>query len=129
MFLKLLILFTLLPLMELLILLKVGALLGFVNTLLVVISTAAIGAFLAKKQGVSTLKRIQQQLSTGSLPAAELLDGLIILVAGVLLITPGILTDLCGFLLLIPSTRTLFTLRLKAHLQNRIHRAGVQTWR
>ena len=125
MFFRLLLLFTALPLIELFILLKVGAAIGLLNTVLLVITTATLGAILARRQGIDTLHRIRQQLGNGALPAEELIDGLLILIAAVVLITPGLLTDTFGFLLLIPQTRRWLKRYVKELFNNRISRGSM----
>ncbi len=125
MFLKLLIVFTVIPFLELAILIKLGTLIGLVPTLTIVILTGLLGAALARSQGFATLTRIQQELQAGQLPGDSLLDGALILAGALLLITPGILTDLTGFLCLIPASRTVLKrfvrnwLRQKWHIQTR----------
>lgn len=115
MFLRLLIVFTVIPLIELALLIKVGSIIGIFWTLLLVVTTALAGTYLVKKQGIAVIGRIQQQLGSGRIPAEALLDGILILVAAVLLITPGILTDASGFCLLIPLIRLKIKLLLTAH--------------
>ena len=129
MFIRLLLLFTLLPLAELFILLKVGSMIGLLNTIILVIGTATLGAYLAKRQGIETLNRIRQQLEHGALPAEELIDGLLILIAAVVLITPGLLTDTFGFLLLIPQTRQWLKRYVKELFNNRISRGSMWVFR
>ncbi|MBN1760373.1 MAG: FxsA family protein [Chitinispirillaceae bacterium] len=129
MFIRLVLLFTLLPLAELFILLKVGAAIGLLNTIILVIGTATLGAYLAKRQGLETLNRIRQQLENGALPAEELIDGLLILIAAVVLITPGLLTDTFGFLLLIPQTRRWLKRYVKELFNNRISRGSMWVYR
>lgn len=102
---RLFLLFTIIPLIELVILLKINSWLGFGATLLLVLGTGALGAALAKYQGWVTWNRIRQDLSMGVVPSGRLIDGALILIAGILLITPGLLTDACGFALLIPPVR------------------------
>lgn len=119
MFARLLLLFTLVPLVELYLLIEVGTVIGGLNTILLVLGTGALGAFLARLEGLRTLGQIQRSLNQGLVPAEEMVDGVIILVAGLLLITPGILTDACGFLMLIPTTRNAF----KRWLRRRFDRA------
>ncbi len=125
MFLKLLIVFTVIPFLELAILIKLGTLIGLVPTLTIVILTGLLGAALARSQGFATLTRIQQELHAGQLPGDSLLDGALILAGALLLITPGILTDLTGFLCLIPASRTVLKrfvrnwLRQQWHIQTR----------
>lgn len=106
MFFRLLLLFSLFPIIELAILIKVGSVIGLFNTIALVVLTAVTGAYLAKRQGIATFTRIHQQLSVGVLPTESMVDGLCIIIAAVVLITPGLLTDTFGFLLLIPATRS-----------------------
>ncbi len=108
MFFRLLLLFTVVPLIELYLLIRVGAIIGALPTILIVLGTGALGAFLARRQGFQVWVRIQGSLQQGRFPAKELIDGLLVLAAGLLLITPGIMTDVLGFLLLFPVTRTFF---------------------
>ncbi|MFQ5569032.1 MAG: FxsA family protein [Rhodothermales bacterium] len=102
---RLIALFLLVPVIELALLVQVDKLIGFWPTLGLIIITGLLGSFLARREGLSVWKRFNQRLATGGLPGKELLDGVIILMAGALLITPGVLTDVVGFLGLIPVTR------------------------
>ncbi len=105
MFAKLLFLFIAMPMLELALLVKVGTLIGFWPTMGIVICTAILGASLARYQGFVTYVRIQQSLQQGAMPAEEMIDGVLILVGGIVLLTPGFITDIFGFILLIPFTR------------------------
>lgn len=105
---RLILLFTIVPLAELYILIKIGGYIGGLNTVLLVFLTAVLGAFLARLEGLRTLQQIQLSLSQGQIPAEELIDGVLILFGGILLITPGVLTDLFALVLLFPFTRTHF---------------------
>lgn len=105
MFWKLFLGFTLIPLAELYLLINVGGLIGAAPTIAIVIITGAAGAYLARLQGASTMMQVRQNLENGVMPAEQLLDAMLILVAGVVLLTPGFLTDIAGILLLIPFTR------------------------
>ena len=105
---KLLVFFVVLPLVELCLVLLLGQYLGIAWTIVFIIGTGLLGTWLARTQGISTYRRIQQELSQGRMPTDSLIDGALILLAGVLLITPGVLTDLVGILLMIPPTRILF---------------------
>lgn len=105
MFLRLLLLFSLVPLIELFLLIKVGTLIGPWATVLLVIGTGVLGATLARVQGLRALNRVQAELQAGHMPGEALVDGLLILAAGLVLLTPGILTDLAGFALLTPPGR------------------------
>lgn len=119
MFLRLLALFVLLPLVELALLIQVGRWIGLGGTLAIVLATGFLGAALARRQGLRAWLAIQAELRAGLMPAGALLDGLLILIGGIVLLTPGILTDLAGFALLIPATRNL----LKRSLRRRFERA------
>ena len=105
MFLKLFFAFSIIPLVEIYILIKIGSYFGAITSILLVVFTGIFGAYLAKIQGLNTYFRIQQSLQEGRLPSSELIDAVLILFAGILLLTPGFLTDFFGFLLLIQITR------------------------
>ena len=108
MLLKLFLAFTLIPFSELYLLIKIGYYLGAFNTILVVIVTGLLGAYLAKLQGIKTMMRVRESMNRGELPAEEMLDALLIFVAGIVLLTPGFITDLAGLVILVPNTRSLF---------------------
>lgn len=108
MLLKLFLCFTLIPMVELYLLIKVGTIIGGFNTILLVILTGFAGAWLAKMEGMHTMLKVRMNLQQGITPAEELLDAVIILVAGVVLITPGLITDFFGLMLLWPVTRNYF---------------------
>ena len=108
MFLKLFLAFTLIPFFEIYLLIKIGYYLGAFNTVLVVIVTGLLGAYLAKLQGIRTMTRVRESLNRGELPAEQMLDAVLIFVAGIVLLTPGFITDLAGIAILIPNTRFWF---------------------
>ena len=105
---RLFLVFTIVPLAELYILIKIGSHIGGFNTKLLVLMTTVLGALLARLQGLRTLRQIQLSLSQGQIPAEELIDGVLILFGGILLVMPGVLTDLFALVLLLPFTRTYF---------------------
>jgi UPF0716 protein FxsA len=105
---RLILVFTIVPLAELYILIKIGSHIGGFNTILLVLVTTVLGALLARLQGLRTLRQIQLSLSQGQIPAEELIDGVLILFGGILLVIPGVLTDLFALVLLLPFTRTYF---------------------
>ena len=105
MFRILLILFLTVPLVEIAILIKIGKVIGAGYTIALVIGTAILGAALLRTQGISTLAKVQTNINQGQLPAIELIEGLILLISGVLLLTPGFFTDMLGFLALVPILR------------------------
>lgn len=120
MFAKLLFFFIAIPFVELALLIEIGSRIGTPETLALIILTGIIGAYLVKLEGLRTLGQIQSNMQQGMFPAEELFDGICILIAGALLITPGILTDIAGFCLVIPSTRTPIKILLKKWIRNRM---------
>lgn len=117
MFLRLLLLFTVVPLVELFLLVKLGTVIGVGSTVLIVIATGFLGALLARWQGLGVLRRLSEDLSQGRLPADALLDGLLIFIAGAVLLTPGLITDALGFFLLLPAGRAVVKKAVAARLQ------------
>ena len=105
MFRILLILFLTVPLVEIAILIKIGKVIGAGYTIALVIGTAILGAALLRTQGISTLAKVQKNINRGQLPATELIEGLILLISGVFLLTPGFFTDMFGVLALVPILR------------------------
>ncbi len=105
---RLFLLFALVPVAEIYVLVSVGGVIGVLPTIALVLSTALAGAYLARQQGMATLLRIRENLAQGFMPAEELLDGLLIFLAGMVLLTPGFLTDIAGLLMLLPVTRDMF---------------------
>ena len=105
---NLILIFVGIPAVELILLFEIHGILGFFSTVLLIFATGIIGAILVKKQGIQNLIKIQQELNRGNLPAPQIMDGIMILLSGALLLTPGILTDIFGFALLTPSFRTFF---------------------
>ena len=100
------------PLVEIYLLIEVGQSIGSIPTVALVIFTAVLGAWLLRWQGLHTLARVQTAVNRGQLPAIELIEGLILIITGVLLLTPGFMTDAIGFAWLIPAVRHGFALRL-----------------
>jgi len=119
MFLRLLLLFTIVPLAELFLLVKLGTVIGIGATVLIVICTGVLGAWLARWQGLGVLRRLTDDLNEGRLPADALIDGLLILIAGAVLLTPGLITDALGFLLLVPQGRAVVRKTIAARLATR----------
>jgi UPF0716 protein FxsA len=106
MLLKLFLAFTLIPVLEIYLLIKIGYLLGAFNTVIVVIVTALLGASLARHEGIRTMIRVRESVNRGELPAEEMLDAVLIFIAGIVLLTPGFITDLAGIAILIPNARS-----------------------
>ena len=103
---RLVLLMTLVPLAELLLLVRLAQLWGFGTTVAIIVGTGLAGAALARAQGLRVLGAIRRKLARGELPADDLLDGVMVLVAAAFLVTPGVMTDAAGFVLLIPFTRS-----------------------
>lgn len=126
--LTLFVLFAVLPVVEIYLLIQVGYQLGALPTVALVLLISLLGALLVRHQGFEILRRIQTELGQGRLPAAELLDGALVLVGGTLLLTPGFFTDLLGLFFLFPVSRTLLKQFARLWLQRRLDR-GVITIR
>ena len=116
MLLKLFLAFTLIPVLEIYLLIEIGGHLGALNTVALVIATGFAGAYLARLQGMQTMLRVRTSLQQGVMPAEEMLDAMLIFAAGIVLLTPGFITDVFGLLLLIPDTRLLFKRYLRKKL-------------
>jgi len=101
----LMLLIIVIPALEIGVFILSGRTIGTIPTILLIILTGVLGAWLAKKQGLETLRNAQQQMQFGQIPGAALIDGICILIGGLLLLTPGFISDIVGFLLLIPITR------------------------
>jgi len=123
---RLILLFLLTPAVELGLLIQVDKLIGFWPTIGLILATGIAGSYLARREGLSTWKRLNQRLSEGDLPGKELTDGVIILVAGALLITPGVLTDVFGFMGLLPPTRALIRKVVMKRITTKVQTGSVQ---
>ncbi|MBA7608998.1 hypothetical protein ES703_16184 [subsurface metagenome] len=119
-FTKLLILFVIVPVTELYILIEVGKKIGSLTTIGIIILTGIIGAYLVKGQGFMILKKIQNDLNEGIMPGDSLIQGVIILAGGILLLTPGFVTDIIGFIFLIPVSRRVVKKYLLKWLKGKI---------
>ena len=120
MFFKLIILFIVLPILEMWLIVKLAGATSWGMTFLVVLGTGILGSAMARRQGWKIWRRINEALKRGEIPAQHLLDGLLLLIGGVLLITPGLITDTVGFLLLIPFTRALIREHVKKWFKHSI---------
>lgn len=126
MLLRLFLLFTIVPVVELALLIRLGGLLGFGPTLLLVIGTGAAGAWLARREGLRAWLAVRDELQGGALPGESLVHALLILAAGVVLITPGVITDIAGILLLIPPVRGRLIARVRNWLGRQVERGTIQ---
>lgn len=124
-FIKLLAIFIFVPLMELYILLEAGRIIGIGATIGLIVTTGFAGAWLARSQGVEILRRIQEETARGQMPAITLIDGALVLVGGLLLLTPGFFTDILGFSFLVPLTRDFWRKGLNAWLAKQARQGSV----
>jgi UPF0716 protein FxsA len=115
-----LIIFILVPIVEMWILIEVGGWIGALPTIALVVLTATLGLSLLKRQGLSTLLSARRKMDEGSIPASELVSGVMIAVGGALLLTPGFVTDAIGFALLIPQTRQWLLFKLIDRYRDKI---------
>jgi UPF0716 protein FxsA len=119
-------LFTLVPAAELALLIYVGSRIGTAETIALVIGTAALGAYLVRREGIGVMARLQGELGRGAFPAEELLDGALVLLSGAFLITPGFMTDVVGFTMVAPATRQVWKSVLVRYVRARIRSARVE---
>ncbi|MBF0532149.1 MAG: FxsA family protein [Candidatus Omnitrophica bacterium] len=102
-----------LPVLELYVLIKVGSHIGALNTIMLLVVSAVVGSAIARFEGYRVMIRMQEELAKGNSPNSEVLDGVLILTAGILLIVPGFITDIFGLILLFPWTRSLVKMLIK----------------
>ncbi len=117
--------FIVIPIVEFALLIEIGRRLGTIDTLLLIFGTGILGAYLARLEGFRILYRIQRDLASGTIPGEQLFDGLLVLVSGVVLITPGLLTDIVGLLLLFPPTRYPIKSFIRRRVRNRVSARGI----
>lgn len=120
MFFKLFLIFAIVPAVELALLIKVGTLMGAMNTVLLVLATALLGAYLVKLEGLNVFYRFQRNLNEGIFPAEEIFDGVLLLIAGAVLITPGFVTDILGLLLVFPLSRGLIKKLIRRYMERKM---------
>ena len=119
------ILFAVLPILEIALLVNVGNIIGGWNTIGLVILTAFIGAYFVKREGISTLQTAQAKMQRNEVPGKELVEGLMLVVAGVLLVTPGFVTDIIGFMFALPGSRHLLAAQVSKHRIMRVVAPGM----
>ena len=117
---KLFLLFTVIPFIELALLIKIGTMIGLFETILIIVITGMAGALMVRSAGIECLFRIQKNMDSGIIPTDDLFSGLLILVAGAFLLTPGLITDAAGFVLLIPVSRELVKKFLKKYVKLKV---------
>ena len=123
---RLALLFVIVPIVELMLLIEMGQLVGLLPTLALVMFTGVTGAWLARAEGTRVFFQFQRELATGRLPGQAILDGISVLVGGAFLLTPGILTDVVGFSLLFPPTRRWLQRRVKGRLESQIKDGSIR---
>ena len=123
---RLFLLFLVVPVIDLAVLVAVGGRLGFWPTFGIAAASALLGSWLARREGAAAWHRVQRKLTSGGVPGPELIDGVVILVAGTLLITPGFLTDIAGLLGLFPPTRALVRRALRGRFETAVRRGTVR---
>lgn len=121
---RLFLLFSIVPIIEVWLLIKIGRVIGPLPTVAMLLAISLAGAWLARSQGFRTLIAIRDELSAGRLPAAHILDGAFILTGGILLFTPGFFSDFIGLSFLFPPTRTILKLWLRNWLEQKLRRGG-----
>lgn len=125
MFIRLLIIFIVVPIVEIYVLISAGQQIGIAATIALILATGIAGAFLARTQGFTLLNQIQQDINDGIVPQDKLLDGAMILAGGLVLLTPGFCTDLFGFFLLTPLTRNWIKKSLQKWLEERVRNGQI----
>jgi UPF0716 protein FxsA len=123
---KLFVLFTALPLLDLWVLLQIGQVLGFWSTVALVVATGMAGAWLAKAEGFRVLRAWQRAIAEGRLPEEGVLSGALVLAGGLLLVTPGVITDAVGLALLFPPSRRLAAAGLRRWLERQIRTGRIR---
>jgi UPF0716 protein FxsA len=121
-------LFTVLPVLEIAILIKIGTIIGPWNTVLLTIAISAVGAAVARRQGAKVMLRIQENLNRSVMPSQELIDGLMIFMGGVLLFTPGLITDTIGLIFLFPLSRTFIKYLVRKKLEAMVKHGQIVTF-
>lgn len=116
--------FVVVPLVELYVLIQVGSAIGALNTIALLLIMGALGGWLMKREGLSAIRRVQTQLQSGRVPTTEVVDGFLILFGGALMLTPGFLSDALGLALLVPPVRARVRKALARRLRARVVGGG-----
>lgn len=126
MFYKLLLIFIIIPLLELFFLLEISQYIGVFATVMIIVFTGAVGVAIAKRQGYQVINNIRSNLNAGKMPTDDLVSALLILIGGVTLLTPGFLTDITGFLLILPGSRDLIASLVKKYFLKYVKKNNVE---
>lgn len=122
---RLILIFIIVPLMEILLLIEIGSRIGTLNTISIIIVTGILGGYMMRHQGFAILTNIRMDLSQGRMPTGELINGALVLAGGILLLTPGFFTDAVGFVLLIPTTRGFVRKKIQLLIQRKIESGDI----
>jgi UPF0716 protein FxsA len=120
--------FTIIPVTEIIIYVQLGQYIGVLPTLVLILGTGAAGVILTRQQGFYILAKVKEELRMGSVPGNQLLEGLLVLIGAVLLITPGLLTDITGFIVLFPFTRVYIREILKRKLRKWVNEGKIDIY-
>ncbi len=126
MFFRLFLLFTVVPAIELFLIIKVGQSIGAANTIWLIVGTGILGAYYARQQGFRVVSSIQWKMDQGQVPGDDLVNGAMLLVGGALLITPGFITDFFGFSMIFPPTREAIKVAVKRGLEKKIREGEIR---
>ena len=122
---RLILIFVVVPLIEILLLIEIGSRIGTLNTIFIIILTGIMGASMMRHQGFTIIRNIQEDLSQGHMPTGELINGALVLVGGIVLLTPGFFTDAVGFVLLIPATRGFIRQKIQLFIRRKIESGDI----
>ena len=122
---RLILIFIIVPIMEILLLIEIGSRIGTLNTIFIIVLTGILGASMMRHQGFTIIRNIQEDLSQGRMPTGELINGALVLVGGILLLTPGFFTDAVGFVFLIPATRALIRKKIQLLIRRKIESGDI----
>ena len=125
MFLKLFLLFTVIPALELWLLMRVGSVIGFFPTIAIIIFTGIVGAWMARIQGLSVISNLNTSVAQGKVPGREMVNAVLVFVGGALLLTPGFITDIVGFLMIMPGSRDAISLFLISYFARKVKNGSV----
>ncbi len=122
---RLILIFIVVPLIEILLLIEIGSRIGALNTIFIIVLTGILGASMMRQQGFTIIRNIQRDLSQGRMPTGELINGALVLVGGIVLLTPGFFTDAVGFILLVPATRALIRKKIQLLIRRKIESGDI----
>ena len=120
-------LFILIPIIEISLFIEIGSIIGSFYTIMLIFVTAIVGVFFVRQQGISTFQKLTSQLQNLETPVQTMFEGLVILISGILLITPGFFTDALGFLGLIPFSRIIFIKLVASYILSRYGKRSDQS--